>query len=43
MRIGKPKRVYRVEPLWNPVPTEPKPAEPPPVEVPKAPSLTPSK
>jgi hypothetical protein len=41
MDVGKPQRVYRVEPLREPVPSRPEPAEPPapkPVEPEKVPA-----
>ena len=40
MEIGKPRRVHRVEPLYQPVPRK-EPVQP--VAVPKAPAKTPAK
>lgn len=40
MEIGKPKRIYRVEPLRDPVPAEPKRAKPSPA---REPAITPSR
>jgi hypothetical protein len=37
--IGKPKRVYTVEPLESPVPQERPPEQPKPVETPAQPAL----
>ena len=42
MEIGKPRRIYRVEPLRRPVPERPAPA-PPPKKAPKAPEEAPTK
>ena len=40
MRIGKPRRIYRVEPLRDPVPSKQLPEkEPKPVRVPSKTSL----
>jgi len=43
MEIGKPKRIYRVEPLREPVPSRRQPQEAPPQPVRKAPSVVPAK
>jgi hypothetical protein len=41
MKIGKPKRVYRVEPLQDPVPSEPKRVKPHPRRPAKEPTVAP--
>lgn len=38
MKIGKPRRVHRVEPLKNPVPTSPRPDKESPETAPKEPA-----
>jgi hypothetical protein len=43
MEIGKPKRIYRVEPLRDPVPKEPKRAQPEPPKTPKEWTVAPSR
>jgi hypothetical protein len=42
MEIGKPKRIYRVEPLREPVPSK-RPQKAPPSPIRKAPNTTPAK
>jgi hypothetical protein len=43
MEIGKPKRIYRVEPLREPVPSKRRPDEAPARRVREAPSTAPAK
>jgi hypothetical protein len=43
MQIGKPKRIYRVEPLREPVPSKRRPDEAPPRRIKEAPSTLPAK
>jgi hypothetical protein len=43
MEIGKPKRVYRVEPLWDPVPSRKQPSEEPPQRVKEEPRPVPAR
>lgn len=42
MDVGKPKRIYRVEPLREPVPQKRQPSEKP-VPVPREPAKTPGR
>jgi hypothetical protein len=43
MEIGKPKRIFRVEPVREPVPPRRRPAEEPPRRVRKKPGAVPAK
>jgi len=43
MEIGKPKRIYRVEPLRDPVPPAREPAEPEPGSKPEEPAVVPER
>jgi hypothetical protein len=43
MEIGKPKRVYRVEPLRDPVPSRRRPGREPPRRVEKEPRTVPAR
>lgn len=43
MEIGKPKRIYRVEPLRDPVPREPARTKPPRRSPAKEPTVAPSR
>jgi len=43
MKIGKPRRIHRVEPLKQPVPERANPAVPPPDKAPGAPKEVPAK
>jgi hypothetical protein len=43
MEIGKPKRIYRVEPLQEPVPAKRRPAKSPQRPAKEAPSPAPAK